>query len=395
MQGVIILTRHGDRGPMNHVRNMANINCNTTPNQQYSDYMRFLHNVFLNTSLQFLGPFHGYPLYPLQNNNCSISQLTPVGISQMLQLGHILRSVYLPLLDVSSPDHIIIYSTKYRRTFQSALAFVYAILTPDAFSKVTFKESDSYSYCFDHCACLNVNAVFLKIKQSMAKRLKSRKSVGKILKRIHNIVHLMYNGVQVDPYLLKDSIMTYVCHGAPLPCYRKSCVTTDDVNRLFHYVEWDLDRYSKHNLLHKYGLLKSYGFALNVAMNLLKMVSESKPRLVLYSGHDLTSQYLLAALGVLDAQTMSPYYASRLVFEVYRNNTVDSTYPSRDFYFRVIFNGKDVTRSVTFCYSGNNNAISRYPVYLCPIESAIRFIHDDYFTVFNASNYKEACGMHQ
>lgn len=373
---------------MNHVRSMADIDCGTTPDQEYNDYVKFLQNIFFNMSLQFLGPFHGYPLYPPQNN-CSISQLTPVGVSQMLKLGRTFHSVYSSLLSVSSSDDIIIYSTKYRRTFQSALAFVYAILSPDVLSKVTFKESDSYSYCFDHCACTNVNSLLLKIKQSSAKRLKSRKAVEKMLKRMHYIVHLMSTSVRVDPYLLRDSIMTYVCHGAPLPCNQDECVTTDNVEKLLDYLDWDLERTAKHSQQQKYGLLKSYGFTLNVAMNLLKMVSEGKPRLVLYSGHDLTIQYLLAAFGVLNAQTMSPHYASRLVFEVYRNNTVNTTYPGRDFYFRVIFNGKDVTRSVAFCSDRGNSW--QDPVYLCPIESAIRFIHDDYFTVFNASNYKEAC----
>ncbi|CAI6367027.1 unnamed protein product [Macrosiphum euphorbiae] len=390
IQGVIILTRHGDRGPMNHVRNMADIDCGMDPDQEYNDYTKFLQNIFFNMSLQFLGPFHGYPLYPPQNN-CSISQLTPIGVSQMLKLGRTLRSVYYPLLSVSNSDDIIIYSTKYRRTFQSALAFMYAILSPDVLSKVTFKESDSYSYCFDHCACFNVNSLQMKIKQSSARRLKGRRAIEKMLKRIHNVVHLMSSSVRVDPYLLRDSIMTYVCHGAPLPCFQNDCITRDNVEQLFNYIDWDLEHYAKHGLLRKYGLLKSYGFALNIAMNLLKMVSESKPRLVLYSGHDLTAQYLLAAFGVLSAQTMSPHYASRLVFEVYRNNTVDTTYPGRDFYFRVIFNGKDVTRSVAFCKTRAGSWTSS-SIYLCPIESAIRFIHDDYFTTFNASNYKEACG---
>lgn len=388
IQGVIILTRHGDRGPMNHIRNMVEIDCGTVPNWEYTGYMQFLQNIFFNISLQFLGPFHGFPLYPSQNN-CSISQLTPVGVSQMLKLGRILRTVYLPLLRVSSSDDIIIYSTKYRRTFQSALAFLYAILSPDIMSKVTFKESDSYSYCFDHCACLNVNNLLFKLKQSSVKRLKSHMAIENMLKRMHNIVHLMFSSVRVDPYLLRDSIMSYVCHGAPLPCNRDNCVTVDDVVQLFTYLDWDLEHYAKHESLRKYGLLKSYGFALNLAMNLLKMVSEGKPRLVLYSGHDLTAQYLLAALGILNVETMSPHYASRLVFEVYRNNTINTSYPGRDFYFRVIFNGKDVTQFVLFCNGGWQDR-----VYLCPIESAIRFIHDDYFTIFNASNYKEACNMH-
>lgn len=375
---------------MSHVRNMGEIDCGIIPDQEYSDYVKFVQNIFFNMSLQFLGPFHGYPLYPSQNN-CSISQLTPVGVSQMLKLGRVMRSVYnIPLLSNCSYDDIIIYSTKYRRTFQSAMAFAYAVLSPEILSKVTFKESDSYSYCFDHCACSGVDRLLQKIKQSQTKRLKSRKVMEKILGRIHKIVHPMASSMHVDPYVLRDSIMTYVCHGAILPHLINDQLTTNDVGRLFNYVEWDLERYTKHGMLRKYGLLKSYGFALNVATNLLKTVSEGKPRLVLYSGHDLTAQYLLSMLGVLNPQTMSPHYASRLVFEVYRNNTVDTVYPGRDFYFRVIFNGNDITRSVIFCNSDGGSW--QDSVYLCPIESAIRFIHDDYFTVFNATNYKEACG---
>ncbi|VVC26370.1 Hypothetical protein CINCED_3A020575 [Cinara cedri] len=372
---------------MNHIRNIDDIDCGTSANSEYNDYLEFLQNI---SSLQFLGPFHESPLYPSENT-CSLSQLTPVGISQMLKLGRILRSVYSPLFSFANSDDIIIYSTKYRRTFQSALAFAYAILSPDVLSKITFKESDSYSYCFDHCACSITDKIHLKIKQSYSRRLKRREVIKKLIQRLHTIVHVMSN-VKVDPYILRDSIMTYVCHGAPLPCYQDDCVTTENVRELFKYLDWDLERYAKHGQLHKYGLLKSYGFALNMAKNLLKMVSEGKPRLVLYSGHDLTSQYLLSALGVLNSQTIIPYYASRLVFEVYRDNTLDTPDPSKDFYFRVIFNGLDVTRTVLFCTSGFYSAgPTDQADYLCPIESAIRFIHEDYFTAFNASNFKEAC----
>ncbi|XP_050426551.1 2-phosphoxylose phosphatase 1 [Adelges cooleyi] len=387
LQGVLILIRHGDRGPLTHVRNIASVDCGVTLRSEHLEYTKFLQNLYFNQSLQFLGPFHGYPLFTA--NNCSISQLTPVGVSQMIKLGQVLRTPYSTLFNISNSDDIIVYSTKYRRTFQSALAFLYSILpTADLLSKVTFRESDSYSYCFEHCACQNAQRLMKKIGLTASKRLKSHRIVVKLLKRMHNIVYTLPNSVPVDPYVLRDSVLTYVCHGAPLPCHRRDCLKLGDVQDLLGFIDWDLKQYSKHSSLRKFGLLKSYGFALNIAMNLLKMVSESKPKLVLYSGHDLTIQHLLLTLGIANHDTISPNYASRLIFEVYKNNTADTTYPGKDYFFRAIFNGKDVTRSVSFCNDDKSQQKR-----LCPIESAIRFIHDDYFGVFNASNYKQACNM--
>jgi hypothetical protein len=71
---------------------------------------------------------------------------------------------------------------------------------------------------------------------------------------------------------------------------------------------------------------------------------------------------------------------------------------SRDYFFRLLFNGQDVTNQIHFCNKGSSAATylvgSRkkgVQAHLCPIESIIRFLHDDYFTIFNATNMKDAC----
>lgn len=90
-------------------------------------------------------------------------------------------------------------------------------------------------------------------------------------------------------------------------------------------------------------------------------------------------------------------------FQVYRNTesvTIAEQLPvGSDYFFRLVFNGKDMTNSIHFCKNSGISPLSTprklsSGVYLCPIESIIRFLHDDYFTVFNATNMKDACTIH-
>lgn len=95
-------------------------------------------------------------------------------------------------------------------------------------------------------------------------------------------------------------------------------------------------------------------------------------------------------------------------------NTALESGPGSEFYFRIVYNGKDLTNRIHFCKTstsvtslqndgrlggigrGGNSGkrkSSRVPV-LCPIESIIRFLHDDYFTPFNVTNLKDACTNH-
>lgn len=78
------------------------------------------------------------------------------GVSQLLQLGHILKQNYItiwPKLTNLSHHEISVYSTRYRRTFQSALAFLYGLISHDTLTKLTIQESQSMYFCFKDCGC--------------------------------------------------------------------------------------------------------------------------------------------------------------------------------------------------------------------------------------------------
>lgn len=185
------------------------------------------------------------------------------------------------------------------------------------------------------------------------------------------------------------------------------CVKKMHVISLFTYLQWNYKQEMKNINNRRRGLLVAYGLIHNVVQNMIRMISENKPKLVLYSGHDKTLQALILALGLKDVKLYSAFYASRIIFEVYRKKDLRDEFKftkrkaiAQDFYFRVVYNGEDVTNRLSFCRARSNivmkvvdpiDDMRIYNTYLCPIENIVRFIHDDYFAVFNASNFKDAC----
>ena len=213
-----------------------------------------------------------------------------------------------------------------------------------------------------------------------------------------------------NPNTLVDALLTYVCHNAPLPCMdfesQRLCVKAEHVTGIFAYTEWEARQHGKSQSRRKHGLLRAYGLLRNIVNHMLRIISENKPKIVLYSGHDRTLEYLSTALGIFADQVILPHYASRFIIEVYKINPKNENHVASDFYFRVVVNGKDLTQKIRFCKNSNfytatyierneENERTKRETKLCPIEAIIRLLHDDYFVPFNATNFKDACSNHK
>lgn len=136
LQGVIVLTRNGMRGSMSHVNSVSN--CDADEDDlllnKYRNFVQNLSAISNSSGWSKLGPFHGFPILPATPKACYLGQLTSKGVSQMLKVGEILRNAYMhnlalyqktlvkPLnnsdIPVFDSEEIVIYSTRYRRTFQ-------------------------------------------------------------------------------------------------------------------------------------------------------------------------------------------------------------------------------------------------------------------------------------
>lgn len=86
LQGVLLLTRHGDRGPMAHVRGIQAVDCGHENMAAINKYKTFLANSSAasgtagmpagHITWTKMGPFHGNPLLPSFEKSCLLGQLT-------------------------------------------------------------------------------------------------------------------------------------------------------------------------------------------------------------------------------------------------------------------------------------------------------------------------------
>ncbi|KAL0122167.1 hypothetical protein PUN28_007127 [Cardiocondyla obscurior] len=422
LSGVLIFIRHGDRGPLTHIRNISSINCSggelgATGELEtiYENYVSFVQNASSYSRAawaQFLGPFHGLPVLPTNARDCRIGQLTTLGVLQLLKTGVALRNAYYHRLNLGNGTtfgkDVIVYSTSYRRTVQSAVALLYALFENDGFqslARISLQESQSYAFCSNECACPAADKFLKQHLKETSNHLKSHPAVGDLIKQAASAVFELSDQAQTcDPNTLRDALLTYVCHGASLPCAdldaQRTCVKSDHVTGLFAYTDWESKQVAKSSSRNKYGLLKAYGMLRGIVTFMLRIISEARPKIVLYSGHDKTLEYLATALGIVS--DVATHYASRLVIEVYKINPRNDNRLASDFYFRVVANGRDLTSRVPFCRNANiyvsddvDSSLGKKGVKLCPIENIVRQLHDDYFVPFNATNFKDACSNHK
>lgn len=333
-------------------------------------------------------------------------------------------------------DEIIIYSTRYRRTFQSAMALMFAFVPPERWQSLNLRESHSLAFCFADCACAQAINLKNNLNKEAMTQLGEHPAIGAVVQWVGTSL-LTNPSTQMQPMEVRDAVLSILCHQAAMPCKRQlisvrtslrpqsttasdfinidqddivasnsinadkivesqqdseadleGCIEPSHVDALISYTNWQGQTESKHPFTRQQGILRAYGLIRNIVGFMLKMVSGDKTKFVLYSGHDRTMQFLMAALGIQNESYFVPY-AARMAFEVYRSEK------DVEFYFRLVYNGKDVTREIDVCEGGKSLTVSKdsrgNKADLCPIENIIRFIHDDYFGPLNATNFKDAC----
>lgn len=117
-------------------------------------------------------------------------------------------------------EDIVVYSTRYRRTFQSAMALMFAFLPPERWLALTIREAHSVAFCFTDCAC--PQATYLKNelqKEAQQLLLKNHASVA-IKIRMVGLALLQYPSMPLHPMEVRDAVLSMMCHNAELPCKR-------------------------------------------------------------------------------------------------------------------------------------------------------------------------------
>lgn len=156
----------------------------------------------------------------------------------MLQVGDVMKKVYgnaLGLLNkpISMPrspnstqpqslyptDEIIIYSTRYRRTFQSAMAMMFSFIPTERWLQLSIKESHSLAFCFSDCACPKADEIKDLLAKEFAQQLNHNPTVAAVVQWIGS--NIFQNPTpKMQPLEVRDGILSLICHNAPLPCRR-------------------------------------------------------------------------------------------------------------------------------------------------------------------------------
>ncbi|XP_076320610.1 2-phosphoxylose phosphatase 1-like [Tachypleus tridentatus] len=400
---VAVLVRHGDRGPLLKIKNQAQINCGVKEPLKYPLFGQFI-NV-MDSKLKWYqssAEFHSFPPYP-HSKQCWLGHLTQLGVLQELRLGRLLGKLYNEhwnlLSRTSNVQNVLVFSTMYARTFQSALAFMFGFLpslSPD--KKLTIQSVDDTSFCENRNVC---RCPVLKYMQGQL-----NKKVKKLLifhQAIVDLIHKMNLFIKPSEKVpniteggaLFDSLMGYICHGAKLPCETNAsfpCITRDDLKKLVSYLDWEGKQLATYPVYQKKSRLRMYGFMVMLQRLFHDKISGRLPeRFILFSGHDVTLVALSTTFGY--SSGIFPPYVSRFILELYKSNNTSLTSVS-NYFIRILLNGKDITKYAPFCQNititEDQLNESLYPLF-CPVENFFDFVSNSYFYSFGVSSFSEAC----
>lgn len=398
---VIVLIRHGDRGPLRPIRNWNQISCDPRQYEYFDEFELkklndYIQDVKLNENKLSQNSL-SYPLIP-NDNHCNLGQLTEYGVLQHLKLGSLLGQLYIRLLNLKSDNEIQLLCTQFVRTFQSASAFLYGffsqsenLLNFHQFNNMQFVRgiffcTSSYDFCMKRCDKLeklknlmdHSKMSFLE-SQPPIKRLVY--DLGLIISPHENISTQLYQ----TPVSIWDGLMAYFCHFQKLPCDSKGdCASHDNIGQILSYIKIHGKEMAESHTFRHMNWLKVYGFFNELVKHFNDESDQHK--LNLYSAHDLTIVAVSSALGFFDGKL--PQYASRVIFELYKH--------SNNFnYFRIIYNGKDVTGLTEICKMNPYDCLTLKGsnAKLIDVLAFNKYVKDRFEMITNAKNYNDACDL--
>jgi len=277
---------------------------------------------------------------------------------------------------------VLIRGTISSRTFQSAVAFMHGFAPELDMSQISaLQMAENNTLCTQQtghqCACTAINSEFLSTfavpfgLRSITSR--NRPALQRIAARLGATVGELPRLTHVF-----DVTMTHFCHGQAVDCLdslfvRDAFDTIEEAGRLAVSDEV----YQRFARLKIQPLLYEIAHRMKHQSDFSDMLS---PKFVLYSGHDSTVEPMAAAIGVSNGNW--PRYASRLVFELYAptNDASADTVAG----IRVLYNGQDVTRLLSFCKGVISN--------VCPLKAFFDFVNDSKFSGGpGQTGYTEAC----
>ncbi|XP_078696449.1 2-phosphoxylose phosphatase 1-like [Branchiostoma floridae x Branchiostoma belcheri] len=414
LKAVFVVTRHGDRVPMETLPNVKyNYNswtCKLDPGKWPSDpllssfvksaeMLRTRPNIF-GSSAKGLVSMSPYP-----NSAGGPSKLTQTGVAQLLRVGEKLRRAYIDsklLTAGDTEDQFTVITTPYSRTYQSATALMYGVLQDDLF-KIRVHQENNVLFCGANCRCPLRNEYMKQFKSVDAKYFSQNAEFAAALETVAKTLNSKVANVR---YKIIDALFGHVCNKLDLPCTTQThaCLEREHARNVLKFVNKDEEQ--RRESFNDYSRLAIQPLLSSIANRMARLVEEKTEvaKFVVYSGHDMTVTPLLSVLGLTHARWVP--YATHVVMEMWeRDHHEDSqtsfeknstlTKPGRlelkqaatslkGTFVRFIHMGRDVTDRLGFC-------TGKLQARLCPLEEFLEFVEHGVFQKFGKDSYTEAC----
>lgn len=399
---VVILTRHGDRGPCClKVKDFPALSCDAKylgPPPRIT-YVENLAKQLDKDGLRGIGYSGRIPSEYLENfptdAQCSMGELSEFGVRQHIKLGHMLARLYakkLTIVPANIGSVVRVLSTGRRHTYQSAISFLHGFfswLTGATRVSPDWPHFAKYEGAF--CGP-NKHSQFCPTNCPRLRQLERRKeesilssSVLQTVEQVRRIISSSVNESVEDlqnRYFVFDGLTAYLCHKHRLPCRGNVCVSVKQIHQI---METYRDSYKQrmNNPIHlELCWIRIYGF-LNLLSSILTNQTMASEKLILFSGHYNTIQALAQAFGL--QLLFKPPYASRLIFELYRFNESQV--------FRILYNGEDVTRQTLLCDGHRSEkclTVGHHTSFV-KAESFGEFVRSTFTRLTNTDSYAQAC----
>jgi len=351
---VQVITRHGDRTPVNVLPgNVNNTNYNPIPiiwncslsslnfptessSTIQSSPTRLFKKTYLSGRNHLLG-------------NCAWGQLTSVGLKQHVQLGSQYRDLYiskyklLPEIFNVDDGYVLFRSSDVPRTLQSFMGN-FAGLYPESksssvVSALDFIRSDSTALIEVHSMdeyyenlwspnydlCPKLKEIENQLK-STSDWLQYQNKVRPLITQLQEIFNTTED---IEFGALLDVLRCRQCHNYPLP----NGITTELVEQIVDSATWEYYYLYTNN---DYGLLGMGSLVDELYNRIQERIAGriDRPKFFFYSGHDSSVGPLMATFGTFDG--VWPPYASHIELELWSD-------AQASFYFQVKYNGRTMT----------------------------------------------------
>ncbi|KAI2808503.1 2-phosphoxylose phosphatase 1 [Blomia tropicalis] len=379
---VIVILRHGDRGPLRQLKRLNSLYCD---DQNVKDLLNRFRELFQHYQIGSSLPSE---YFKLPDKKCRRKRLTRVGLSQQVKLGQMIGQLYWDKLGLYTENlnrFVNVTTTNYSRTFQSALAFLFGMLGSDiaAFNSTILKViKDPYfcgidgfqQYCMG--SCTQISKITTQLDWRLLLTQQELKEIQILIKKVGQIIATDLTQAEQFNSLMSifDGVSAYQCHDEALPCDPVfGCVTLEQVRNVTELLCLQGTRLYQSSSYQQICWLKIYPFLHYLFLQ--SNVFNSETKFHIFAAHDITLESLKTVLRLDDCSI--PPYSSRFIFEIYKKQMKN--------YIRLIYNGQDVTSFLTVKFK------SILDFKLIPFEQFEFFLRQKFKSVTGYNDYRDAC----